>query len=210
MKFQVSFDLIDLHTSLDIAENIADYVDIFEVGTFLIYKHGIKAIEEFRNRFASKKIFADTKIVDRGNEVVTLFVNAGADWITVMAGTGKNVIHTACTTAHEFGKKVMLDLLDASSVGQSALEAKTLGVDALLFHQAYDAKETMTILDKWDMVKGNSELPIFVAAKINRDSIEDIIQLQPDGIIIGRSITQAPEPIKEVQYFAQLIRGNSK
>ena len=110
MKFQVSFDFIDLEKSLDIASEISEYIDIFEVGTILIYKHGVYAVEQFKNRFPNKKILADTKIADRGKEVVTLFANAGADWMTVIAGTGKNVIHTACTTAHDLGKKIMLDL----------------------------------------------------------------------------------------------------
>jgi 3-hexulose-6-phosphate synthase len=206
MKFQVSFDLVELDKSLDIASEIADFVDIFEVGTILIYKHGIYAIEQFKKHFPQKKIFADTKIVDRGHEVVKLFSDAGADWMTVMAGTGENVIHAACTAAHELGKKIMIDLLDSGSIGQSALEAKTLGVDALLFHQAHDTKETMSILDKWDLVKGNSELPVFIAANINRDSIEEIIHLQPDGIIIGRSITEALKPTIETQYFYKLIK----
>lgn len=204
MKFQVSFDFIDLNKSLDIAQDISEYIDIFEVGTILIYKHGVSAVEQFKNKFPNKKILADTKIADRGKEVVTLFANAGADWMTVIAGTNKNVIHTACTTAHDLGKKIMLDLVDASSLGQSALEAKNLGVDSLLFHQAYDEPQT-TIMDKWDMVKGNSDLPIFIAAKIDRESIENFIQLRPDGIIIGRAITAADEPVKEAEYFSKLI-----
>jgi 3-hexulose-6-phosphate synthase len=206
MKFQVSFDFIDLNKSLDIASDISEYVDIFEVGTILIYKHGVAAVEQFKNRFPQKKILADTKIADRGKEVVTLFAHAGADWMTVIAGTGKNVIHTACTTAHDLGKKIMLDLLDASSIGQSALEAKNLGIDCLLFHQAYDEQEP-SILETWDMVKGNSNLPIFVAAKIDRTSIEEFIHLLPDGIIIGRAITAAENPVHEAQYFSNLIKN---
>lgn len=205
MKFQVSFDFIDLNKSLDVAADISEYIDIFEVGTILIYKHGVAAVEQFKNKFPHKKILADTKIADRGKEVVTLFANAGADWMTVIAGTGKNVIHTACTTAHDLGKKIMLDLVDASSIGQSAFEAKNLGVDSLLFHQAYDEQET-SVLDKWDMVKGNSDLPIFVAAKIDRASIEEFIKLIPDGIIIGRAITTAENPAQEAQYFSKLIK----
>ena len=84
MKFQVSFDFIDLDKSLDIATEIGEYIDIFEVGTILIYKHGVRAVEQFKTRFPNKKILADTKIADRGKEVVTLFANAGADWMTVI------------------------------------------------------------------------------------------------------------------------------
>ncbi len=209
MKLQVSFDLISLEKAVEVASSIVDHADIFEVGTMLVYTHGVKAIERFRESFPHKKLLADTKIVDRGKEAVTLFAHAGADWVTVMAGTGKNVIHMACTTAHNAGRKVMLDLLDASSLGQSALEAKNLGVDALLFHEAYDEKESMSILEKWDMVKGNTDLEVFIAAKIGRESVGEFIQLQPDGIIIGRSITEAAQPADEALYFSKLIRHPS-
>jgi len=206
MKLQVSFDFVDLEKSLDIASDIADYVDILEVGTILIYKYGISALEQFNAKFPNKKILADTKIVDRSREVVPLIANAGADWLTIMAGTGKNVIHTACTIAHDLGKKIMLDLLDANSLGQSALEAKNLGVDALLFHQAHEEKES-SVLDKWDMVKGNTDLPIFIAAKIDRKSIDEVLQLLPDGIIVGQAITTAENPGQEASYFADLIKN---
>jgi 3-keto-L-gulonate-6-phosphate decarboxylase len=112
----------------------------------------------------------------------------------------------ACVTAHDLGKKIMLDLVDANSIGQSAMEAKNLGVDCLLFHQAYDEPET-SILDKWDLIKGNSDLPIFIAAKIDRGTIEEYIQLRPDGIIIGRSITAAEDPVKEAEYFSKIIKN---
>lgn len=206
MKFQVSFDFVDLEKSVAIAREIADYVDIFEIGTILIYHHGLAAVEKFREHFPQKKILADAKIADRGKEVVSLFSAAGADWITVLAGTGKNVIHTACTTAHEQGKKIMLDLLDSPSLGQSALEAQSLGVDALLFHQASDEKEA-TILDKWDMVKGNSQLPIFVSAHATKESIEEIIHLKPDGLIVGRAITMSDNPTQKALYYCSLIRS---
>ena len=35
-------------------------------------------------------ILADVKIVDRAKDAVTVFSNAGADWITVMAGASKD------------------------------------------------------------------------------------------------------------------------
>jgi len=204
MKVQVSFDKPDLEKALSIATHIAPYADIFEIGTLLIYHHGVKAIQSFRQAFPQKTIFADCKIADRGKEAVTLFAQAGADWVTVMAGTGKEVIHTSCTTADNLNVKVMLDLLDASSVAQSALEAKNLGVSALLFHQASDEQESLTFLDKWDMVKENTDLPIFISAKIRRETAQEILHVNPHGIIIGRSITDAENPAQEAQYFYEL------
>ena len=99
----------------------------------------------------------------------------------------------------------MLDLIASDSVGQSALEAKNIGADALLFHQPYSETESLVFLDKWDMIKGNSSLPIFVSAKINRDNVDKIVALRPDGIIVGLSITEAEDSAQEAQYFAELV-----
>ncbi|TET07063.1 hypothetical protein E3J79_00015 [Candidatus Dependentiae bacterium] len=205
MKLQVSFDVTDLKQALHVASQIIDYVDIFELGTLLIYKYGVEAIRQFKEAFPQTTILVDSKIVDRGKDAATIFAQANADWITVMAGTSKEVIHSVSSTAHSFSKKVMLDLLDSNSVGQSALEAKSLGLDALLFHQPYDAAESLVFLDQWEMVKGNSALPVFVSAKINRENIHDVLKIKPDGIIIGRSIVNAENPHEEAEFFYKTI-----
>lgn len=154
--------------------------------------------------FLKKTLLADTKIIDRGKEVVATMASAGADWVTVMAGTGKEVIHSAAAMAHQCNIKVMLDLVDASSLGQSALDAKNLGASALLFHQAYDEKDSLILLDTWEMVRGNSPLPIFVSAKINRSTIFNILNIKPDGIIVGKSIIDSDNPSQEAQFFYEL------
>jgi 3-hexulose-6-phosphate synthase len=205
MKLQISFDLIDLDKAIAISSKVAQYADIIEVGTILIYHHGTDAVKRFKEAFPDKIILADTKIVDRGKEVVDLFAQAGADWITVMAGTSANVIHATTTAAHNVNIKVMLDLIDSDSVGQSALEAKNIGADALLFHQPYSEADSLVFLDKWDLIKGNSNLPIFVSAKINRENVDKIVALGPDAIIVGLAITDAEDSAQEAQYFADLL-----
>jgi 3-hexulose-6-phosphate synthase len=200
--------LTDLDKALDIATQVAPFTHIFEVGTLLIYAHGAQAIKRFKLQFPNKPILADTKLVDRGKDAATIFAHAGADWITVMAGTSKNVIYSICTTAHNLNMKVMLDLLDACSIAQSALEAKNLGIDALLFHQPSDDKELFVLADQWEMIKGNTTLPIFISAKIKRETIDDILNIGPDGIIVGKSIIDAEDPQKEAQFFFELCTKN--
>lgn len=209
MKLQVAFDLTDLEKALGIAVKVAPYASMLEVGSLLIFKHGVKAIEKFRETFPDKTIVADVKIVDRGKQAVTTIAQAGADWITVMAGTSKDVIHAACATAHDLHKNIMLDLLDACSLGQSALEAKSLGVDALLFHKPYE-DDSLLFLDKWEMIKGNSNLPIFIAGKINRVIAERIGTINPDGLIIGKAITEASNPEEEAKFFHDMFINNPK
>ena len=204
MKLQIAFDISDLDLAIERAKEIEEYCDIFEIGTLLIYKYGIEAVDRFRKTFPKKTLLVDTKIIDRGKEAVAIMANAGADWVTVMAGTGKEVIHSAATMAHQCNIKIMLYLVDASSLGQAALDAKNLGVSALLFHQAYDEKDALILIDKWEMVRGNTVLPIFVSAKINRTTILNILNIKPDGIIVGKSIIDADNPKEEAQFFYDL------
>ncbi|MBA3954287.1 orotidine 5'-phosphate decarboxylase [Candidatus Dependentiae bacterium] len=206
MKLQIAFDLTDLDQAIAIAEAVENSADIIEVGSLLIYKHGVLAVQKFKERFPQKIILADTKIVDRSKDAVTLFAQSGADWITVMAGANKNVIHAACTIAHELGKKVMLDLLDASSLGQSALEAKSLGADALVFHKPID-DDPLVFLDRWDMVKGNTQLPVFISTALSRETLSEILSINPAGLVLGQTITQSQDPQQEAAYFAHALHG---
>ncbi len=207
MKFQISFDLIDVEKQIKIAKQLINYADIFEVGTLPIFKHGSHAIERFRQEFPNKTILADTKVVDRGRDVASIFSQAGADWFSVMGGTSRNVIHGTCSKAHDLGKKVILDLIDSNSPGQAALEANSLGADALLFHQAHDESGGLSILEHWEMVRGNTDLPIFVSAKITRETLDQILHLKPDGIIIGRAITEHENPLAEAQFFFEKCKN---
>jgi 3-hexulose-6-phosphate synthase/6-phospho-3-hexuloisomerase len=201
MKLQIAFDFTDLEKSLDIAQKIIPYASILEIGSLLLFKEGIRAIEQFRKAFPGKVLLADTKIVDRAKPVVQAIGSAGANWVTVMAGAGKHVIHTTCATAHSMNMQVMLDLLDACSLGQSALDAKNLGVNALLFHKSYEEEEALTLLDNWQMVRGNTSLPIFIAGKITKDLIPKIKEINPDGLVIGRPVLDSANPADEIKSF---------
>ncbi len=207
MKLQIAFDLLDLDKALEIASEIQEYADILEVGSLLIFKHGDHAVRSFKEKFPQKAILADAKIVDRGKEVTQLFCQAGTDWITVMAGTSRNIIHNVAATAHELGKRVMLDLLDASSLGQSALEAKSLGADAILFHRSPLTDTQVTLAEQWDMVKGNTQLPVFIAAPVTRENIQEILSVNPAGIVISSAITQADDPKETAAFFHAIIEN---
>ena len=206
MKLQISFDLTDINESIRIAKEVAEHANIIEVGSILIYKYGVEVIEKFREALPNAVILADIKIVDRGREVVSLLENGGANWLTVIAGGNKSAIHSACTAAHDYKKNVMMNLMDVDFVGQAALEAKSLGADALLFHKVYVESEAPTFKDKWEMIKGNSSLPVFISAKITRENIDQIIELKPDGIVVGESITLAENPAEEAKFFAEKCR----
>ena len=71
----------DLEKSLAIAAQVHEFADILEIGTLLIYAHGVQAVDRFRQAFPQATLFADTKIIDRGKESSLLFTKAKSNWI---------------------------------------------------------------------------------------------------------------------------------
>ncbi len=204
MKLYISFQQSDVSRAIEQAALLADYADAFSISSVTLLAHGTDAIAQFRAQFPDKLLMADAKIVERGKDALTLLNQVGANWVTAMAGVSNDTIHATCGAAHENGAKIMLDLSDTASKGQVALEAKSLGVDALLFNEPYNAEDPLNFQSNWEMVRGNTELPIFVAARITRENIEQILAFKPDGIIIDRAIVQADDPAAEAKFFYEL------
>jgi len=209
MKLRISFNLSDLDTTLKIASEVKEHCDEFEIGSPLIARYGTKSVEKFRKKFPEKILVSKTNIIGHEKEIVRFFSEAGSDWITVLAGAAPNIIHSACNAAHSVGKKVLLDMVDSSSMGQTALEAKTLGADALLFRKTIDETDEHIFLDLWDMVQGNATLPIYITTRVTRENIENVIKTNPAGIIVGRAITQAEDPKAEAAHFYGLIKSKN-
>lgn len=205
MKLQISFDVTDLDKAIEIAESVVNQCDIFEISTILLYKYGIEAVTRFRTAFPHKTLVVDTKLVDSSEPIIPMIAQAGANWITILAGSTQETIHALCKEASKHNLKVLLDLVDSSYKGQSAMEAKNLGADALLFHQPYSPATSLTFIDTWEMVKGNASLPIFISADINRENVNRIMLLKPQTLIIGKSIVLAADPAQEAQFYYDLI-----
>lgn len=203
MKLHISFNLIDLEKSCSIAQDVNEFCDAFEIGPVLFAHYGIHAIRKFRSTFPEKIIICDTNIVEFEKEIVALMTKSGCDWITVLAGASTNVIHNSCMSAHNAGKRVMIDLIDLPSAGQISVDAKSLGADALIVHNT--ETNPYAFLDRWDMVKGNTTLPVFISTHITRESIQEMVNLDPAGIVIGDAITQAEKPREEAKYFYEII-----
>jgi 3-hexulose-6-phosphate synthase len=205
MKLHFTFDVTDLDKALQVAAQVVNFCDAFQIGSLLVYKYGAHAVKVFQEKFPQKDILVHARIADKGKDATTIFSDAGADWLTVLTGSRNDTILATCTFAHSLNKKVMVDLIDSSSPGQSALEAKNLGADALLFHQPYDEKAaSLTMIDNWEMVRGNTQLPIFITGKIKRESIELFMALKPAGLVIGKAVVEADNPHHEAAFFYEL------
>ncbi len=210
MKLQIAFDLLDLEKCLDVAKSVEMYADSFEIRSSLLLKYGIHIIEQFKTTFPNKELFVETQIVNHAQDIVPMCIKAGADWVSVMAGTTQEIIHGVSILANQKKKSVTLDLLDANSIGQAAMDAKKLGVDALLYHNIYDHQDEASFaMEEWDDLRGNSNLPIYITSNIDRDNINFIISLQPDVIVIGKTITMVANPAAEAEFYFNTIHSRS-
>lgn len=66
MKLQIAVDVNDEEKVLEIADEVHDIVDIFEVGTPAIIKYGVQLVKKIKERYPEMIILADTKIMDGG------------------------------------------------------------------------------------------------------------------------------------------------
>ncbi|MBU4269569.1 orotidine 5'-phosphate decarboxylase [Candidatus Dependentiae bacterium] len=206
MKLQVSFDLQDIDKAILIAKNIEKYVDIFEIGSTLIVKYGLEAVKKFKKNFPDKEIYADVKLVDRVEDTIKEYTQAGANCISILAGITNNIIQNAAQIAHENNCKIALDLVDSHSLGQSAMDSKSLDIDRIIFHGPHEEQMLETLLEEWENVKGNTDTPIFIEGGINKNSINKILELKPDGIIIGAAITHSGDPAKDAEFFKNILK----
>jgi 3-hexulose-6-phosphate synthase len=205
MQMQISYDFTNLSQALEIAKKTASFADIIEVGTPLLLAEGVSAIKEMKALFPDKPILADAKIVDRVSETIPLFCDAESKYITILYGTSNQVIQKAAQVAHSLDSKIVLDLIDPDTMGQGALDAKSLEVDHILFHYPHEVGGTFEYLDQWEIVRGNTDLPIFISGRIEKDHIQDIIKLRPQGIVVGHAITRAKDPEAKARSFRKII-----
>jgi 3-hexulose-6-phosphate synthase len=207
MKLQISFDFVDLIKAIEIAKKVEPFADILEIGSTLINIHGINAIKKFRETFPEKELFADLKLISRVEEVINEYCKAGTNTISVLAGTTNNIIQLATKIAHENKVQIALDLSDAFSMGQSAMDSAALDVDKIIFHGPHESHNLEKLLEEWENVFGNTKTPIFVEGAITKENIGKILELKPYGIIIGKAITQANEPAQAAEDFKKILEN---
>ena len=94
MKLQISYDFTNLAQALEVAKATAEFADIIEIGTSLLFADGPNAIKAFRTQFPDKIVMADAKIVNHIHVAVPLFLAANIDQISILAGaTNSSIKH---------------------------------------------------------------------------------------------------------------------
>ena len=204
MKLQLALDRLTEHECFRLVEEVEEYIDIIEIGTGVIKEYGMAIVKEMRARYPDKLILSDMKTCDAGRHEAYQAFKAGSDIMTVMALASDLTIKDTLQAGEEMGTQVMVDLLEVRSKDRIT-ELEQLGVSLVSLHVGKDKQsEGGFTTDLFSLVK-ESSFKIAVAGGINLESLFEIVQEEPDIIIVGSAITAAAHPKIVAKEMKRLI-----
>ncbi|SET25335.1 3-hexulose-6-phosphate synthase [Paenibacillus sp. NFR01] len=191
MELQLALDLVDIPGAKQVVKEVAEYIDIVEIGTPVVINEGLRAVKEIKEAFPSLRVLADLKIMDAGGYEVMKASEAGADIITVLGVSDDLTIRGAVEEARKQNKKIMVDMINVKDIEGRAKEIDILGVDYICVHSGYDhqaaGKNSFEELAAIKRVVKHAKTAVAGGIKLN--TLPEVIAAQPDLIIVGGGIT---------------------
>ena len=192
MKLQLALDG-PLEDSLAVLRAAREYVDLAEIGTPLVLREGVRAIQRLRAEFPALPLLADFKIMDAGGEEARIAFAAGADVVTVLGVAADETIAAAAMAALDCGGELMVDLMAVPQPLQRVQELMALGCDQFCVHRAHDASGD-PVASLRALREALPDLRLAVAGGISVGTIDALAALRPDTVIVGGAITRAAQP----------------
>ncbi|MCB1223904.1 MAG: orotidine 5'-phosphate decarboxylase [Thermotogae bacterium] len=216
IRLQLANDTHIKDSFLKTAKEVADYIDILEVGTPAVLAHGMTLVREISEILPDHEILADMKIVDGGYLEAAMAFESGADIVTVLGFASFKTISEVRKAADQFGGELMLDTIEISDLQSFAEKVSPLSPDYICIHTSADLSgvgESMHLLEyakKIEIIRRVlPEAKIAVAGGISPDNLSHVFPLKPDVVIAGRSIWEAEDPARVAfQIKTRLEKGS--
>jgi 3-hexulose-6-phosphate synthase len=183
------------------------YVDSIEIGTPLLIRDGITALDAIRPHLDGTHVslFADSKISDEGVMIARLCFEAGADTISVVDGASTTTLKAVRSVADAMGKQVWVDLMYHSN---PILRARTLApyADGFIVHRPRTGfppllVEGLLIIDRPIRIAGGLTLEV---AQREIAARQNTYGAAYEGMVVGRAITQSENVVAALQEFSAL------
>ncbi|AKF24789.1 3-hexulose-6-phosphate synthase [Sulfurovum lithotrophicum] len=208
MKLQLAIDVLTTDEAFALVQETRKYIDIIEIGTPLIKHEGIKLVKSMRTLFPEKTLLVDLKTMDVGEYEANYCFEAGADIVTVLGVADINTIKGTIKSAKKHGKKALVDMINVPNKTALAKKVNKLGADFVGIHSGIDQQNAgQSPLSDLKEVSKNVKIPLAVAGGINLDTIDDIVKLKPEIIVVGGAITGTKDPKKAAKAIAKRIKG---
>lgn len=203
---QVALDNTSLEDALRVlSKGVGDAVDIIEVGTLLLAAEGKRAVSVIRSLYPTKTIVADFKMADAAGIMVPMFLDNGADYMTVICAADPSTMRIADQEARKRGKLMQIELYGPWDVDRAKMW-RELGLDHIIYHHSRDEGKEWGEKDI-ELIKELAELEfnVTVTGGLKPEHIKMFVGLPIFAFIGGRSIREAEEPVKEIDKFRDEI-----
>ncbi|MED4237779.1 3-hexulose-6-phosphate synthase [Priestia megaterium] len=208
MELQLALDLVNISEAKEVVQEVQEYIDIVEIGTPVVINEGLKAVKEIKEAFPSLKVLADLKIMDAGAYEVMKASEAGASIITILGAADDSTIKGAVEEAKKQGTQILVDMINVKNLEQRAKEVDALGVDYICVHTGYDLQaEGETPFEQLQTIKRvvkNAKTAVAGGIKLN--TLPEVVQSQPDLVIVGGGITSEKDKRNVAEEMKKVVK----
>ncbi|WP_077488103.1 3-hexulose-6-phosphate synthase [Sinomonas mesophila] len=206
MKLQVAMDVLTTEEALTLAKQVAEHVDIIELGTPLVKNAGLSAVTAVKEAHPDKVVFADLKTMDAGELEANLAFTAGADLVSVLGSADDSTIAGAVKAARAHQKGVVVDLIGVEDKVTRAQEVRQLGAKFVEFHAGLDEQakpgyDLSVLLTAGERAR----VPFSVAGGVNLSTIASVQRAGADVAVAGGSIYGAENPAEAARQLKEAI-----
>ena len=206
-QIQMALDSLDFDATMALAEAVAPYVDILEIGTPCIKYNGLKLVKALVAAHPTKTILVDLKTMDAGGYESTPFFEAGGKITTVLGAADMSTIQGVIDAANANGAECQVDLIGVEDKAAVAKEAAGNGAQIIGVHTGLDAQAAgQTPFADLALIAGlGLDVKISVAGGINKDTIQRTVQAGAAIVVVGAAIYGAPSPAESAKELRALV-----
>ena len=204
---QMALDSLDFDATVALADQVAPYVDIFEIGTPCIKHNGVELVKELRSRFPDQLLLVDLKTMDAGEYESAPFYEAGADICTVLGVSGLATIGGVVKAAKANGAEVQVDLINVPDKLECARASAELGAQIVGVHTGLDAQAAghTPFEDLQDIASLGLDVRVSVAGGIKQSTVQQVVDAGANVVVVGAAIYGAPSPAEAAREIRELV-----
>jgi 3-hexulose-6-phosphate synthase len=208
MELQLALDLVDIPQAKQLVKEVEAYIDIVEIGTPVVINEGLRAVKEIKEAFPHLKVLADLKIMDAAGYEVMKASEAGADIVTVLGASEDMTIKGAVEEARKQGKQILVDMISVKNLEERAQQVDAFGVDYICVHTGYDLQAVgqNSFEDLLTLKRVVKKAKTAIAGGIKLSTLPEVIQANPDLVIVGGGITGQADKQAAAAEMQKLIR----
>lgn len=208
-QLQLALDTSDLVSALGPLNRVVDVVDVIECGTILILGEGLRCVRELRALFPDRTILADVRIAEAGSLIARHCFDAGASWVSCVAGASLTTVAQVVAVAAEYGGQVQVELGETYDPDR-ARAWRDLGVDHVIVKRSRDRESAGDLAWGADDHERIGELAqmgftVTITGGLKPADLDAFAGREVGVVIAGRSIVAAADPRGAAEEFRRAL-----